>query len=165
MSLTDEQIELHAFNDDPGDWDDLAHRKTWREGYVIGYRAAESAATAPLLERIEELERKSDQDDETIVWQAGQIGQHLDRIKELEAARFAYASEFGLDEEGQPDKGSIHQNIRALKAKCAELEALRKDAERYRWLRSAPNGFEAQRIVNDTPEGMDAAIDASKEQV
>ncbi len=45
-----------------------------------------------------------------------------------------------------------------------ELEAVRKDAERYRWLRSAPNGFEAQRIVNDTPHGMDAAIDAAKEQ-
>ena len=34
----------------------------------------------------------------------------------LQAARYAYATEFALDEEGQPDVGSIHQNIRALKA-------------------------------------------------
>ena len=34
----------------------------------------------------------------------------------LAASRYAYASEFGSDEEGQPDVGSIHQNIRALKA-------------------------------------------------
>lgn len=34
----------------------------------------------------------------------------------LAAARYAYASEFALDKEGQPDVGSIHQNIRALKA-------------------------------------------------
>lgn len=34
----------------------------------------------------------------------------------LAVSRYAYASEFSLDEEGQPDVGSIHQNIRALKA-------------------------------------------------
>jgi hypothetical protein len=43
----------------------------------------------------------------------------------------------------------------------AQLEEARKDAQRYRWLRSVPNGFKAQRIVNDTPEGMDAAIDSA----
>ena len=58
MSLTDEQIELHALNDEPEDWNDLGHRKTWRQGYVIGYKAAESEATAPLLEKIAELERE-----------------------------------------------------------------------------------------------------------
>jgi len=35
---------------------------------------------------------------------------------ELMAARCAYATEFALNEEGQPDVGSIHQNIRVLKA-------------------------------------------------
>lgn len=35
---------------------------------------------------------------------------------ELRAALYAYASEFSLNEEGQSDVGSIHQNIRALKA-------------------------------------------------
>lgn len=54
MSLTDEQIELHALNDEPEDWNDLGHRKTWRQGYVIGYRAA----AARLLERIAELEQQ-----------------------------------------------------------------------------------------------------------
>ena len=47
----------------------------------------------------------------------------------LNAARFAYASEFGLDEEGQPDVGSIHQNIRALKAERDQLrEAIKKQS-------------------------------------
>jgi hypothetical protein len=46
----------------------------------------------------------------------------------------------------------------------AEVEALRADAERYRWLRSVPSGFEAQRIVNDTPHGMDASIDKARKQ-
>lgn len=46
----------------------------------------------------------------------------------------------------------------AALARVAELE---KDAARYRWLRSVPNAFKAQRIVNDTPHGMDATIDAA----
>jgi len=140
MSLTDEQIELHAFNDDPGDWDDLAHRKTWREGYVIGYRAAESAATAPLLERIAELERE--------LTKPCRHDLQAEGNHPAPCAKFCEAQAFKI-------------TIRGLER---ELEAVRKDAERYRWLRSAPNGFEAQRIVNDTPHGMDAAIDAAKEQ-
>jgi len=48
--------------------------------------------------------------------------------------------------------------VAALAARVAELE---KDALRYRWLRSVPNAFKAQRIVNDTPHGMDATIDAA----
>jgi hypothetical protein len=41
------------------------------------------------------------------------------------AARMAYASEFPPNEEGEPDVGSIHQNIRALKAELARLTTLR----------------------------------------
>ena len=41
----------------------------------------------------------------------------------MKAQRFAYASEFTLDEEGQPDVGSIHQNIRGLKAETERLKA------------------------------------------
>ena len=52
-------------------------------------------------------------------------------IEGLHAARQAYASEFPPDNEGEPDVGSIHQNIRAMKA---EIEGLRKDAERLDWL-------------------------------
>src|SRR5690606_29180302 len=39
------------------------------------------------------------------------------------AARLAYASEFPLDGDGNPDVGSIHQNIRTLKAECDALRA------------------------------------------
>jgi hypothetical protein len=38
------------------------------------------------------------------------------RVSELEAARIAYASEFPLTEDGDPDVGNIHANIRKLKA-------------------------------------------------
>lgn len=37
-------------------------------------------------------------------------------IGSLEAARRAYASEFPNDENGEPDVGSIHANIRRLKS-------------------------------------------------
>lgn len=44
------------------------------------------------------------------------IEPYAKRIAELEAARLAYASEFEPDEDGVPDVGSIHENIRKLKA-------------------------------------------------
>ena len=56
------------------------------------------------------------------------IAERNEAIKErdeLRAARIAYASEFALDAEGYPDTGSIHQNIRALKA---ERDALLRKA-------------------------------------
>lgn len=46
------------------------------------------------------------------------------RIAELEAARFAYASEFDPNGDGYPDVGSIHANIRAMKAKLASIGAV-----------------------------------------
>ena len=140
MSMTDEQIRK-------------IESTCWsRPGFGARFdrwkfaRAIESAATAPLLER----------------------------IAQLEAARFAYASEFCLNEEGQPDKGSIHQNIRALKAKCAEiereLEAVRKDAERYLYLRDKSTASFWCNLPTKGPkqkvdEHIDAAIGAAmKEQ-
>ncbi len=45
------------------------------------------------------------------------------KVQGLQAARVAYASEFPLNEEGEPDVGNIHANIRALKAKVQELSA------------------------------------------
>lgn len=124
--LSDEQIELLALNDEPEDWNDLGHRKTWREGYAVGYRSAESTATAPLLEqlaqrdkRIAELERKSDQDDETIAWQAQKISQHIDRIAELEEMN-----------------AQLREQNTAVDQACAEfereLEAEREDVQRFR---------------------------------
>lgn len=41
------------------------------------------------------------------------------RVRELEAARIAYASEFELNADGEPDVGSIHANIRALKSQLS----------------------------------------------
>lgn len=45
------------------------------------------------------------------------------RVQQLEAARIAYAREFPPDENGDPDVGSIHANIRKLKSRVAALSA------------------------------------------
>lgn len=45
------------------------------------------------------------------------------RVAELEAARYAYASEFPPNADGDPDVGSIHANIRALKASAVQPAA------------------------------------------
>lgn len=50
------------------------------------------------------------------------IEPYVKRIAELEAARIAYASEFAPDEDGNPDVGSIHENIRKLKADLKDSE-------------------------------------------
>ena len=42
MALSDEQISLMAFNDDPGDWNNLAFRDCWVDGYQTGVRAIEA---------------------------------------------------------------------------------------------------------------------------
>ena len=42
MALSDEQISLMAFNDDPGDWNNLAFRDCWVNGYNTGARAIEA---------------------------------------------------------------------------------------------------------------------------
>ena len=59
----------------------------------------------------------------------------------LRASRIAYANEFPLNADGEPDVGNIHANIRSMKAQLAEAqhELFAKEAER-------------------------AAIDAAKEQ-
>lgn len=44
-------------------------------------------------------------------------------IAALKAQRMAYASEFPLDADSEPDTGSIHANIRAMKAEIAALKA------------------------------------------
>lgn len=44
------------------------------------------------------------------------VGADGSTVAELEAARIAYASEFPLNEDGEPDTGNIHANIRKLKA-------------------------------------------------
>jgi len=53
---------------------------------------------------------------------ADSIAQLEQRNSCLHAARIAYANEFPLNSEGEPDVGSIHQNIRKLKSDYAQLE-------------------------------------------
>lgn len=74
-----------------------------------------------------------DGDNSTLIAEAGTVHhetgksprQLAEELKGLEAARIAYASEFPLNSDGEPDVGSIHANIRALKAERDRLfEAL-----------------------------------------
>ena len=53
----------------------------------------------------------------------------------------------------------------AMRAILAHIEALEADAERYRWLRRGeyPIDF-ARNVLNDTPFGIDAAIDAARKE-
>lgn len=44
-------------------------------------------------------------------------------VSGLRAARMAYASEFPLNADGEPDVGNVHANIRALKARAERLAA------------------------------------------
>ena len=53
------------------------------------------------------------------------------QLDELKAARIAYANEFPLNADGEPDVGNIHANIRSLKAQLAEAQ---RDAERLDWI-------------------------------
>ena len=52
-------------------------------------------------------------------------------LAELKAARIAYANEFPLNSDGEPDVDNIHANIRSLKAQLAEAQ---RDSERLDWM-------------------------------
>lgn len=73
-----------------------------------------------------------------------------DRLAELEAARLAYASEFPLNAEGEPDVDNIHQNIRALLQRLAELEA-----ENDRLKRDVDGLVELTMELEEHPDGYD----------
>lgn len=76
------------------------------------------------MDIVERLKRKAIPgfvDDDVIREAADTIQQQAERIKELEAARIAYASEFPLNADGEPDVGSVHANIRELKQQLAEV--------------------------------------------
>lgn len=79
------------------------------------------------LKRVEDISLKYSQ----FVQQ--EIDELRSRINGLEAARIAYASEFELNVEGEPDVGSIHQNIRKLKQ---NLDEAKRDQERYQFIRA-----------------------------
>ena len=96
------------------------------------------------------------------------------RIAELEAARFAYASEFAPTPDGDPDVGIIHANIRALKTLVASLhtqmesvgaggmEPLRKAVEAEREM--CANLCEQQRFGIDAFGSIDHHVRQAAEQ-
>lgn len=69
-----------------------------------------------------------------------------DLVGDLRSQRRAYASEFPMHEDGEPDEGRVHENIRKLKAELEAAAADKRDAERYRYLRSRPESVEPGRI-------------------
>lgn len=81
----------------------------WNERMIELEKALETRLcySEELSDIIAKLERKSSQDDETILWQAAEISKHLDRIKELEQAQkpssqepFGYFCDWGNDSLG-----------------------------------------------------------------
>ena len=52
------------------------------------------------------------------------IRSQVAEIEGMRAQRIAYASEFPLDNEGMSDVGSIHRNIRSLKAEIERLNSI-----------------------------------------
>ena len=50
---------------------------------------------------------------------------------EWQASRIAYANEFPLNADGEPDVVNVHANIRSLKAQLAEAQ---RDSERLDWM-------------------------------
>jgi hypothetical protein len=82
------------------------------------------------------------------------MSEAADEIERLRAENFALAagqcnSIIG-DEGGSPV--------------CKELERLRADAERYRWLRNDTSPFGWLAVNGTTPEKIDAAIDAAMKE-
>ena len=91
---------------------------------------------------------------------------------ERQASRIAYANEFPLNADGEPDVVNIHANIRSLKAQLAEAQ---KDAERWGWAVQCArlDQFGGFVVTPDEPafasevslaftREIDAAIDAAK---
>lgn len=88
----------------------FAERQNWWNERIVELEQALEMRlqySQKLSDIIAKLERKSSQDDETILWQAAEISKHLDRIKELEQAQnavpqepFGYFCDWGNDSLG-----------------------------------------------------------------
>ena len=85
---------------------------------------AHSTADDPIAER--DANTRLIAEAGTVLHETGLTPRQLaERVNKLEAARIAYASEFPLNADGEPDVGNIHANIRQLAEQRAELlEAL-----------------------------------------
>lgn len=80
----------------------------------------------------------------------------------LTAARIAYASEFAPDEHGNPDVGSVHSNIRALKAERDRINADRKACwEEFKAL--VKSSCEKERYLQEEIEQLRALLTAQQQ--
>ena len=62
------------------------------------------------------------------------------------------------------ERGYQQGKADAMRAQAAEIKALRADAERYRFLRSGNYSLPFAKVVlNDTPHGIDRAVDTEME--
>lgn len=81
-----------------------------------------------------------------------------------EAERLAQALD-KLDVRTPANILNCSQAATLLRSQAAEIEALRADAERYRWLRDKASGSEWEDIGHGTsPQTTDAHIDAARQQ-
>jgi hypothetical protein len=154
MSLTDEQIETiykeqtGAFIDDsPWALHDFS-------------RAIESAATTPLLERIAELEQRNrDLHEDVQRFKAHALNEKDARMaleRELEAAKTAPMKYRRTEFNAQ-----LQQENESLRT---QLEAVRKDAERYRFIRDANrSSCIDHELATYAMESLDEYVDAAME--
>jgi hypothetical protein len=91
------------------------------------------------------------------------VAEVLDQVADLRAARIAYALEFPLNANGEPDVDNLHANIRALKAEIERL-TLERDTIIERCAVIADQwASDGQRVHGNG--GPAAAIRALKEQI
>ena len=83
MALSDEQISLMAFNDDPGDWNNLAFRDCWVDGYQTGVRAIEAEARRDALEEAAKAVEKATYSKR---WAKAAVNSHPDDVPPCEFA-------------------------------------------------------------------------------
>ena len=100
---------------------------------LLGLSAERELALLAELEQARaQMER---QKDEWLSWEAKRRGleKAAAELEMYKAARVAYASEFPPNADGEPDVGSIHQNIRALKSELESLKRAISEAEPVAW--------------------------------
>lgn len=88
--------------------------------------------------------------------------QLAERVSSLEAARIAYASEFPLNDDGEPDVGNIHANIRQLASQRADLLEALQNANAF--IEGLQDDLHKRRVADWYPEGANnAALQMSED--
>lgn len=83
--------------------------------------AASPAAVLALLDEVEALQGLYRMHQQTETREMRDLKTERDQLR---AAQMAYASEFAMNEDGEPDVGSIHANIKALRTCLRETAAV-----------------------------------------